>query len=141
MLVITSRKFFLPLMLPVLQLVPPCIDLQFPSPVGSNTQNYPVFWILPYLVSDSEDNRPNIICNNTRDATIIPSLKVITVANHGFFSSKKTYHPFVNGGDLIGNLMVVGKTRIRADVHNNSFIVGMNSCYSCYPQPNLTRPC
>lgn len=47
-----------------------CIDLQFPSPVGSNTQNYPVLWILPYLVSDSEDNRPNSICNNTRDATI-----------------------------------------------------------------------
>lgn len=47
----------------------------------------------------------------------------------------------MNGGDLIGNFMVVGKTRIRADVHNNSFIVGMNSCYSCYSQPNLTRPC
>ena len=31
--------------------------------------------------------------------------EVLTVANHGFLSSRKVYHPFVNGGDLIGNVI------------------------------------
>ena len=35
----------------------------------------------------------------------LPGEEVLTVANHGFLSSRKVYHPFVNGGDLIGNVI------------------------------------
>ncbi|KAJ5473279.1 hypothetical protein N7475_002845 [Penicillium sp. IBT 31633x] len=31
--------------------------------------------------------------------------EMLTVANHGFLSSKEVYHPFVNGGDLIGEVV------------------------------------
>ncbi|KAJ6083541.1 hypothetical protein N7467_007676 [Penicillium canescens] len=31
--------------------------------------------------------------------------EVLTVANHGFLSSKEVYHPFMNGGDLIGEVV------------------------------------
>ncbi|KAJ5512082.1 hypothetical protein N7463_001634 [Penicillium fimorum] len=31
--------------------------------------------------------------------------EMLTVANHGFLSSEEVYHPFVNGGDLIGEVV------------------------------------
>lgn len=88
------------------------IDLQFLSPGKSNTQNYPVFWILPYLVGDPGNNGPSSIDNNTKDATM----------------NSQTC------GDEKDKTACIG-------VSSNDFIVGMNSRYSCYLQPNLTRPC
>ena len=59
--------------------------------------------------------------------------EMLTVANHGFLLSEEVYHPFVNGGDLIGEVV---DTRPKLDIALVKLIPVTSSRFtkSCYFQ-------